>query len=106
LSRVKSHIAAFTNTLLWTSPDGETHNHIDQVLVEKGGIQIQLMSSLLGELTVILIITWWLQKFDVEKCNLKKLNDVEVKEQYQIKISNKFADFENWDVDMDISEAY
>jgi len=42
----------------------------------------------------------------METFNLQKLNDVEVKEQYQIKISNKFADFENWDVDMDISEAY
>jgi len=29
------------------------------------------------------------QKFDMENFNLKNLNDVEVKEQYQDKISNK-----------------
>jgi hypothetical protein len=27
----------------------------------------------------------------MERFNLKKLNDVEVKEQYQVKISNKFV---------------
>jgi hypothetical protein len=29
--------------------------------------------------------------FDIERFSLKKLNDVEVKEQYQVKISNRFA---------------
>jgi hypothetical protein len=30
------------------------------------------------------------QKFHMERFNLKKLNDVEVKEQYQSRISNRF----------------
>jgi hypothetical protein len=38
-----------------------------------------------------------MQKFDMERFNLKRLNDMEVKEQYQIKISNRFADLENLD---------
>jgi hypothetical protein len=32
-----------------------------------------------------------LQKFDLERCDLKKLDDVEVKEKYQVEISNRFA---------------
>ena len=35
------------------------------------------------------------QNFDVERLSLRKLNKLEVRKQYQIKISNKFADFEN-----------
>jgi hypothetical protein len=30
-------------------------------------------------------------KFDGERLNLKKLNELEVKEQYQIEITNRFA---------------
>jgi hypothetical protein len=36
-----------------------------------------------------------LQKFDVAKFNFKKLNVIESKEQYQIKISDRFATLEN-----------
>jgi hypothetical protein len=39
----------------WTSPDGKTHNQIDRVLI-KGSIQLQLMSNILEELSVILTI--------------------------------------------------
>jgi len=37
----------------------------------------------------------------MEKFNFKKLNDVEVKEQYQIKISHRFAALEDFDDDDD-----
>jgi hypothetical protein len=33
------------------------------------------------------------QNFDMERLNLKELNNVEVKEQYQVKIANRFAAF-------------
>jgi hypothetical protein len=55
------------------------------------------MYDLSGELTVILVSSWWLQsckilvvskqaaqKFDVEIFNLRKLNELEVRTQYQI----------------------
>jgi hypothetical protein len=35
------------------------------------------------------------QKFDVERFNLRMLNELEVRKQYQIKISNKLAALEN-----------
>jgi hypothetical protein len=41
------------------------------------------------------------QNFDVEIFNLKKLNDVVVKEKCQFKISNTFAAFDNLDDDDD-----
>jgi hypothetical protein len=39
------------------------------------------------------------QKFDAERFNFKNLNDVEVEEVYLVKISNRFADWENMDHD-------
>jgi hypothetical protein len=38
-----------------------------------------------------------MQKFILKRFNLKKLSDVEVKEWYQVKISNRFAASENLD---------
>ena len=35
------------------------------------------------------------QKFDVARLNLRKLSELEVRKQYQIKISNRFAALEN-----------
>jgi hypothetical protein len=35
------------------------------------------------------------QKFDAESFNLKKLSKLEVRKQYQIQISNRFAALEN-----------
>jgi hypothetical protein len=35
------------------------------------------------------------QKFDMERFNLKKLNDVAVKEHSQVKMLNRFAALEN-----------
>jgi len=35
------------------------------------------------------------RKFDGERFNLRKPNELEVRKQYQIEISNKFAAFEN-----------
>jgi len=35
------------------------------------------------------------RKFDTERFNLKRLNDVEVKEHYQVKISSRFVALES-----------
>jgi hypothetical protein len=45
-------------------------------------------------------------RFHIGRMNLKKLNEVEVKEQYQVQISNRFASLENLDNDVDINTAY
>jgi hypothetical protein len=43
---------------------------------------------------------------DVERFNLKQLNEEEVKEQYQVTIKNKFAALENFDDNGDINKAW
>jgi hypothetical protein len=46
------------------------------------------------------------KKMDVERFNLKQLNEEEVKEQYQVTIKNKFAALENLDDNRDINRAW
>jgi hypothetical protein len=44
------------------------------------------------------------QKFDLERFDLRKLDDVEVKEKYQVEISNRFV--QNLDESLDINNAW
>ena len=46
------------------------------------------------------------QKFEVERFNLRKLKDLEVRKQYQIMISNRFAALWNISDDGDINRAW
>jgi hypothetical protein len=46
------------------------------------------------------------RKFDMERFSLKKLVEVEGKEQYQVNISNRFAALENLDDDVDNSRVW
>jgi hypothetical protein len=46
------------------------------------------------------------QKFDVERFNLKKLSELEVRKQYQLKISNRSAALENLNVSGDINTTW
>jgi len=45
-------------------------------------------------------------KFDGERFNLRKLNELEVKENYEIGITNRFAALENLNVDKDVNRAW
>jgi hypothetical protein len=42
----------------------------------------------------------------MERVNLKKLNEVEGKEQYCVDISNRFAALENKDTEVNINRAW
>jgi hypothetical protein len=46
------------------------------------------------------------QKFDLERFDLKKLDDIEVKEKYQVEISNRFAALESLDESFSINNAW
>jgi len=46
------------------------------------------------------------QKYDGETFDLKKLNELEVRKQYQIKILNRFAALENLSGSEDINRAW
>ena len=45
------------------------------------------------------------QKFDGERFNLRKLNELEVRKHYQIEITNRFAALENLSDGKDINKA-
>jgi hypothetical protein len=44
------------------------------------------------------------QRFNMERFNLKKLNDAEGKEQFRVEVSNRFAALEDLDTEMEIRE--
>jgi hypothetical protein len=46
------------------------------------------------------------QNFHLERFGLKKLDDIEVKEKYQVEISNRFAALESLDESFDINNAW
>ena len=46
------------------------------------------------------------QRFDGERLNLRKLNELEVRKRYQIKLSNRFAARENLNDIEDINKAW
>ena len=46
------------------------------------------------------------QKFDGERFNLRKLNELEVNKKYQMEITYRFAALENLKVDKDMNRAW
>jgi len=46
------------------------------------------------------------QKFDEGRFNLRKLNDLDLRKQYLIQISNRFATMMNLNVDEDINRTW
>jgi hypothetical protein len=45
-------------------------------------------------------------RFNMERFNLKKLNEVEGKEQYYVEVSNRFAALEDFDAEVEINSAW
>jgi hypothetical protein len=46
------------------------------------------------------------ERFDMERFNLKKLNDVDPKEQFRVEASNRFATLEDSDTEVEINSAW
>jgi len=104
----------------WTSPDDKTHNQIDHVLIDRRWHSSVLdMRSFRGadcdtdHYLVIAKVRERLamgkqaeQSFDRQRFKLRELNEPEVREQYQIEITNRFAALENVNVDEDVNRTW
>jgi hypothetical protein len=109
----------FPHKFTWTSPDEKTHNQIDHIFIDRRrhssmlGIQSfraadcdtdhYLVVSKVRERPAVSKQTT--QSFHMERLSLKKLNEVEGKEQYRIEISYRFAALENSEAEVDIIRA-
>jgi hypothetical protein len=106
---VKSTMFPHRNVHTWTSPDGKTHNQIDNILINwrrhSSILNVRSFRAADCETDHCPVVAKVRERlamskqtaygFNMERLNLKKLNEVEGKEQYQVEISNRFAALEN-----------
>jgi len=104
----------------WTSPDGKTHNQIDHVLIGRRWHSSVLdVGSFRGadcdtdHYLVIANVRERLavgkqvsQRFDRQRFNLRKLNELEVRKEHQTEITNRFAALENLNDDGDVNRTW
>ena len=101
----------------WTSPVGKTYSQTNHILTDRRRhLSILNIRSFTGpdcdtdhSLLVAKVrerLAVAAQKFDGERFNLRKLNELEVRKQYQIEITNRFAAFENLNDGVDINRAW
>jgi hypothetical protein len=103
-----------------TSPDGKIHNQIDHFLVDRlrhsSVLDVRSFGAAdydIDHYLVVAIVREKLavnkqrsQRFHMERFNLKKLNEVEGKEQYHVEVSNRFATLEDLDTEVEINSAW
>jgi hypothetical protein len=104
----------------WTSPEGNTHNQIDHVLIDRrqhsSMLDVQSIRGADCDTDRYLVVAkvrerlavskQVAQKVDTERFNVKKLNEQNVKEQYQVTIRNRFTALENLEDSGDINRAW
>jgi hypothetical protein len=97
------------HTYTWTSPEGKTHNQTDHILIARrrhsSVFDVRSFRRTYCDTDHYLVVAnvrerlavnkQAAQNFDVERFNFRKLNDLTVRKQYQIKLSKRFADLEN-----------
>ena len=105
---------------IWTSPDGQTHNQIDHILIDRRWhssiIDVRSFRGADCDTDHYLVVAKVRERLAVRKqaaqnsdggrFNLRKLNDLDVRIQYQIDITNRFAALENVSEDDDINRAW
>jgi len=108
---VKSTIFPQKNILkyTWSSPDGKIHNQIDHILIDRrwhssildfrpfrGADYDTDHSPVAAKVRERLVVNKQVaQKFEVQRFNRRKLSELQVRKEYQIKKSNTSAVLEN-----------
>jgi hypothetical protein len=103
----------------WTSPDGETHNQIDHILVDRrrhsNVLDFRSFRTadcdndhylVVAKVRERLAVNKRSQRLDMERCSLKKLNEVGGKEQFRVEVSNRFAALEDLDTEVEINGVW
>jgi hypothetical protein len=100
---------------IWTSPDGNTHNQIDHILIDRrrrsSVLDVRSFRAADCDMDHYLVLAKIRErlavnkqgshKFHKERFNLKKLNEAEGKEKYQDEVSNRFAASEDLDAEVE-----
>jgi hypothetical protein len=104
----------------WTSPEGNTHNQIHHVLIDRRRnsniLDVRFFRGADCDTDHYLVVAKVrerlavskraAQKIDIERYNVKKLDEGDVKEHYQVTIRNKFAALENFEDSGDVNRAW
>jgi len=104
----------------WNSPDGKTHNQIDHVLIDRmwksSVLDVRSFRGAKCDTDHYLVIAKVRERLAVGKqatprldrhrFNLSKLNELEVRKQYQVEITNRFAALENLNEDEDVNRIW
>jgi len=104
----------------WTYPDGKTHNQIDHVLIDRrwhsSVLDVRSFRGADCDTDHYLVIAkvrerlavgkQAAQRFDRQRFNLRKFNEPEIREKYQIEITNRFAALENVNDDKDVNRTW
>jgi hypothetical protein len=102
------------------SPDGKTNNQIDHFLVDRrrqsGVLDVRSFRAADCDTDHYLVVAKVRERlavnkqrsrrFHMERFNLRKLNEVEGKEQYRVEVSNRFAALEDLDTEVEINSAW
>jgi hypothetical protein len=118
---VKSTMFPYLNIdkYTWTSTDGKTHNQIDYIPVDKRRHSNVLVQSF-GEADCdtdhyfvatkvrerLAVNKQRSHRFHMKRFSLKKINEVEGKEQFGDEVSNRFAALEDLDAEMEIGKRF
>jgi hypothetical protein len=104
----------------WTSADGNTHNQTDHILIDRrrhsSVLDVRSFRAADCDKNHYLVVAKIRErlavnkqgshKFQMERFNLNKLNEVEGKEKHRVEVSNRFAALEDLAAEVEINTIW